>query len=277
MEILFLGTGAAEGFPAAFCSCDACRSCREAGGRSLRLRSSVLIDGVLKIDNGPDSLAQAQRLGLCMDSVRTIVYTHTHPDHVSGEEMFLLAKPFTWTLEHTVNMYGPGGTSEVISGASMYEWVKDDIVFEPVHPFKAFDTPEGYSIVPLLARHVSDKVCLNHLVTGPDGRTLLYATDNSGWPPETWKYLESEKPGIDVAVMEGTYGTKAPKRGGVHLDFNGLYEHRNRMMKMGLLGAGHRFYATHFSHNGCGTHDEMEKLLGAEGVIPAYDGLVVKV
>ena len=49
MEILFLGTAAAEGTPAVFCDCKMCRYAREKGGKEIRSRSGALIDGKLKI------------------------------------------------------------------------------------------------------------------------------------------------------------------------------------------------------------------------------------
>ncbi|HPC76977.1 MAG TPA: carbon-phosphorus lyase, partial [bacterium] len=44
MEIMFLGTAAAEGWPGVFCSCDYCKKARELGGKNIRTRSSVLIE-----------------------------------------------------------------------------------------------------------------------------------------------------------------------------------------------------------------------------------------
>ena len=45
MEIRLLGTAAAEGYPAIACPCKHCGVARERGGRNLRKRSHVLVDG----------------------------------------------------------------------------------------------------------------------------------------------------------------------------------------------------------------------------------------
>ena len=47
MKLLYLGTAAAEGIPAAFCSCPVCTNARRQKGRELRSRSQVLLDGEL--------------------------------------------------------------------------------------------------------------------------------------------------------------------------------------------------------------------------------------
>ena len=58
MELLFMGTAAAEGAPALFCECEHCKFARKHGGREIRSRAGALLDGVLKLDFGPDSFRQ---------------------------------------------------------------------------------------------------------------------------------------------------------------------------------------------------------------------------
>lgn len=50
MKILYMGTAAAEGWPALFCSCPICTHARETGGRNLRTRTPALLDGSLLLD-----------------------------------------------------------------------------------------------------------------------------------------------------------------------------------------------------------------------------------
>ena len=44
MKLTYLGTAAAEGWPAAFCNCDGCRAARRLGGRNIRTRSQALVE-----------------------------------------------------------------------------------------------------------------------------------------------------------------------------------------------------------------------------------------
>jgi phosphoribosyl 1,2-cyclic phosphate phosphodiesterase len=44
MDMMFLGGGAAEGIPAAFCRCEYCMKVRQNGGKDIRVRSTFRID-----------------------------------------------------------------------------------------------------------------------------------------------------------------------------------------------------------------------------------------
>ena len=53
MDVLLLGTGSADGWPNAFCTCASCAGERSVG--RLRGQTSALVDGVLLLDCGPDT------------------------------------------------------------------------------------------------------------------------------------------------------------------------------------------------------------------------------
>ena len=55
MKIRYLGTAAAEGWPALFCTCKACKLAREKGGRNIRTRSQSIIDDRLLIEFSADT------------------------------------------------------------------------------------------------------------------------------------------------------------------------------------------------------------------------------
>src|SRR4030042_946112 len=59
MRLFFLGTAAAEGYPAIFCNCANCRQARLLGGRDQRFRSALLVNDDLLIDFAPELLASA--------------------------------------------------------------------------------------------------------------------------------------------------------------------------------------------------------------------------
>ena len=82
MKLTFLGTSASEGFPNAFCDCDNCTAARQAGGPSLRKRSSALINQDLLIDLGPDLMAAAQQHGVSLAQLNYCLQTHEHEDHL---------------------------------------------------------------------------------------------------------------------------------------------------------------------------------------------------
>ena len=55
MKLTYLGTGAAEGWPALFCNCKNCQEAARLGGRNIRTRSQSLINTDLLIDLPPDT------------------------------------------------------------------------------------------------------------------------------------------------------------------------------------------------------------------------------
>lgn len=63
MEILICGSAAGEGIPSAFCRCRVCRNARKSGGFDARTRTAYQIGEEVRIDFGPDFLAQEIRLG----------------------------------------------------------------------------------------------------------------------------------------------------------------------------------------------------------------------
>lgn len=55
--MLFLGTGAAEGFPHPFCRCEACLAAQRSADPRLKRRSSaLLLNDETMIDFGPDAM-----------------------------------------------------------------------------------------------------------------------------------------------------------------------------------------------------------------------------
>ena len=50
MKLKYLGTAAAEGYPAMFCDCENCRKAWIEKGRNIRRRSQAITDSELPID-----------------------------------------------------------------------------------------------------------------------------------------------------------------------------------------------------------------------------------
>lgn len=67
MQLQYLGTAAAEGFPGMFCSCAACERARKAGGKNIRTRSQAVIDDSLLIDFPADTYHHVLTHGLALE------------------------------------------------------------------------------------------------------------------------------------------------------------------------------------------------------------------
>ena len=82
MKIQYLGTAAAEGYPALFCQCDSCERARELGGKDIRTRCQALVDDKILIDFPADTYMHALLHGFCLDKIETCLITHNHSDHL---------------------------------------------------------------------------------------------------------------------------------------------------------------------------------------------------
>ena len=89
MKFTYLGTGAAEGVPAMFCSCDTCREVRRRGEGEFHTRSQLLIDGELCIDFPPDAYAHSLKFGVDLSAVKYLLITHSHMDHFYAHDFVL--------------------------------------------------------------------------------------------------------------------------------------------------------------------------------------------
>ena len=65
MKIQFMGTAAAEGAPALFCTCAHCRYARARGGCGIRSRAGSIVDGRLQLAFGPESFKQMLDCARC--------------------------------------------------------------------------------------------------------------------------------------------------------------------------------------------------------------------
>ncbi|MCC3377392.1 MBL fold metallo-hydrolase [Cohnella sp. REN36] len=270
MKVHFLGTAAAEGFPGMFCRCATCAEARARGGRDIRTRSSVIVDGTLKIDLPPDTLLHVLRDGLDLGAVTDLFVTHTHSDHLRAEELEMRLPGYAHGVEHPLRVYGHDGVvrrcREAIGRPG-----DERVAIRRMVPFETVDTGDA-SVTALPANHDPEETCLLYLIE-KGGKTLFYGHDTGLLPEETWAWLATQR--LDLAILDCTNGN-LPFTGG-HLNIPAVLDIRKRMRDGGMLKEGARTVATHFSHNIGLLHDDLTRILEPEGVIVAYDGMVLDI
>jgi phosphoribosyl 1,2-cyclic phosphate phosphodiesterase len=269
MQLFFLGTGAAEGYPGIFCNCANCQKARTLGGRNIRLRSALLVNNDLLIDFGPDLLASAQRFNLNLSQVTTGLVTHAHMDHFFLGNFEMRAKGFTSGLTiPTLDLFCPQEAADALA-----QLFPDPSTAQmEVHTVHAFDCWQHgkYTFTAYHAYHA-----IGHLETLfysiEDGqKSFLYATDTGPFPEDTWAVLAGRT--FDVIILEETMGTGHYSQ---HIGFDDFIDHADRMRALGMLKPGGRFIAHHMSHTANPSHEEIEAILGPHGVEVAFDGLVI--
>lgn len=274
MRLQLLGTAAAEGWPAPFCVCDACQEARRRGGINVRTRSGALVDDDLKIDFSADTLMQLQKTGRHLASVRTILFTHQHMDHIAGTEMHWMETPFSNTPPPEVDVYG---NAQVLAELRRSQAAQGNKAHYRMHEFAAgqsFTTATGDEVLAMPADHVAG-ACVLRIRRKPDGKTLFYGHDSGLYPPETLDAL-SDGVTLDIALFDCTSGGQQSSNRG-HMDVRGVIQMADELRRRGAITARTRCIATHFSHNGRLLHEELSAALLPHGIEPAYDGMLVSV
>jgi phosphoribosyl 1,2-cyclic phosphate phosphodiesterase len=276
MEVTILGTAAAEGWPAPFCRCPHCDEARRRGGPNLRARSGVLIDDDLKIDLGPDTVAQMQRTGRSLASVRTILVTHQHSDHLVPSELEWAIPPFTQTPM--------AGRIELFANAESVAMITDGLKHRPqalahydlrtIRAGDRFTTVAGDDVWALPADHCAAAM-LFRVRRQRDGRVYFHGHDSGAYPAATLDAL-SDGVRLDAVTLDCTNGPlELGDRG--HMGISAVVRMRDELRRRGALADHARVIATHFSHNGGMGHEELVREFLPHGIEVAFDGMAVRI
>jgi phosphoribosyl 1,2-cyclic phosphate phosphodiesterase len=266
MRILFLGTAAAEAYPAAFCACDNCEQARRSRGIDLRHRSSLLVDDDVLIDLGPDVIHAALAYGLRLHHLRTVLITHAHADHFDPGVLRWRAPGFREGELPLLTIYGPAEVTRAVEEIGDLERLALRAVAVEAGARFVAENVEAWA---LPALHGTDAPLI--YVVARHGVTFLYACDTGALPEQVWHALAARQ--LDAIIMEETMGSG---RSQLHMNLEEITQHRARAEKEGILKPGGRFIATHFSHRNNPSHAELASLLAARGIEAAYDGMEVE-
>jgi phosphoribosyl 1,2-cyclic phosphate phosphodiesterase len=270
MKILLLGTAAAEGIPSPFCDCSTCTHARQAGGRNVRMRAGALLNDDLLFDCGPDLGAAAQRFGLRLSRLETLLITHAHSDHLLPSNLAWRRPGFCPTPLRLLHIFGPGPAARQLRRDHRWPELaeKGAVSLETVRAGRRWRSG-GYQITAVPATHDPDQTCLLYIVS--DGvRKVFYATDSGPLSERAWRVVAQEAP-FDAVLMEETMG-RAPEWSGHH-NMATFLETQWRFVRERWLAEGARFVAFHFSHQSNPPHEELERIFAPHGVVVAYDGL----
>jgi phosphoribosyl 1,2-cyclic phosphate phosphodiesterase len=269
LKVTFLGTGTSAGIPAIGCDC---RTCRSDDPRDTRLRTSGVIEftdaeGVRRtvlIDAGPDLRYQSLRAGLTRCDA--VVLTHNHVDHTWGLDEL---RRFNVVMESPITVYAETPTFTHLDRVYQHIFQKETNINasfvatlsrQVVVPDSTVDL-FGLVVTPLRVLHGRLPI-LAYRFDPPSGMSadhlpLIWATDISAIPPETW-----------------------PKMGGVKTLVLDMLRHRHHPTHLNLdqaisvaseIGAD-QTWLVHMAHEI--HHSEVEASL-PEGISLAWDGLVL--
>lgn len=271
MEILFCGTAAAEGWPAVFCTCDACQEARKRGGKNLRSRAAYMLDDRIRIDFGPDSNLQQQKYGLDYSLLEHVIFSHSHEDHLYGHELTNRQPGFSIVPEKPLQIWGNARVEEKLIRDLPRGWERYKIAFHRIAPWQPIALGGGVTATPILAAHDRSEECVNYIVES-NGRRALFGHDTGWYDPPTWEFLEGRP--LDLIILDCTYGARDHQSG--HMGGLALIRVRDELARRNALSPNALCVATHFSHNGGTLHDELEAFFAPHGFSVAYDGLRIR-
>jgi phosphoribosyl 1,2-cyclic phosphate phosphodiesterase len=282
----FLGTGASEGIPNPFCSCPVCENARRSGGPDIRMRSAFRVTDEVQIDYGPDTFAQSVILGNEMRTLKHLLITHAHDDHLA---MFELALPgmVYGNIQNQLHVYLTENNFrmlEVFDGIAFEgkkgffsEKLAGKVEFVKLEYGREYEIGD-LRVTPVQASHACffGSCGANYLLRLPDGKKLLYAVDTALYHEETIKTLRNAA--LDYLIAECTCGSldrHDPNHMNIN-DCNALFE---SLYRVDAITQKTRVYLTHFSHKQSFSHADMEEYYRSRPtpcpVSVAYDGLTI--
>ncbi len=253
MDILFLGTGAADFNPAL--SMDVCFGLTD---KSVRRSSAILINGSILVDCGPHVYKSIMAMGADVKKIKAIVLTHFHSDHFDIE-----------TLKNIVN--DAGSVEVYYNKAASFENVKG-VIKRPLAVGESF-TVLGVKFTPLNANHTAHPF---HYLIEEDGKSVFYATDGAWILYNTYYYLKNKN--LSALIIDATVG-----------DVIGDYrvaEHNSLPMirlltksykSFGIIGGDTKIYLTHIAVTLNPEYDKQVEIAKKDGFTVCYDGMKIKV
>ena len=274
MKIRYLGTAAAEGYPALFCRCPNCEEARKRGGRNIRTRSQALIDDELIIDFPSDSYYHAVLNGFHFTDIHNYIFTHIHMDHCYPKDFLNLKEGYAHLAEGEANynIYGSEDLIEMFAEAK--DTCGDRLVINTLEPYKTYEIG-NHKVTPMRAKHGTPHPYI--YIIERDSKKLLYAHDTGTFTDETWAYLEKKKPVFDFVSMDGTEGNKPELPYDHHMCIPRNVKVCEKLRELGLINDNTILCVNHFSHNGTDSlYEEMCEIGKAHGFIISYDGMEVE-
>ena len=283
MELLFLGSGAGDLWPSAFCPCAQCRSAIAeiaAGNGQLRVGSCLLVERKFLFDLPPNSAVAAIRCGVSLADVTDLFVTHSHQDHFDPGMLTAAGR----TPERPLRLYCNRRVAEIMPAYEEFNQFFDPAalglqcrVLAPPETVCADD--HGFLLRALAADHDrsgGEEPLIYQFER--NGKRLLYACDTGWFCDDVWAEIERTR--YDVVVLECTFHLLRECRRG-HLDLESCVAVVTRLRNAGAVTAQTVLVAQHLAHQhgteSAGPDPEtVEQVLAEQGAVMARDGLRIE-
>lgn len=268
MKITYLGTAAAEGFPAVFCNCPFCQKARELGGKNRRTRSQALVDEELLIDLPADTYSHFLDNRIAGDRLKYLFITHSHSDHLYPGELLMRGGAFSHAMRSPVLQVfcGEGAYRQIMATPG----ISDSIRVERIHPYQTVRVG-GYAVTALPARHFEGDEALFYCIQGE--RTILYAHDTGYFFEDVFSFIKEKHFVFDLVSLDCTNGSIPVSDEGGHMGFPNNRRVLERLRRIGAIRPDTIQVINHFSHNANPLQEVLEEETKEDGFVVAYDGM----
>ncbi len=253
IKITVLGSGTSQGVPVIACDCAVCHSTDQ---KDQRFRASIMISYNKEnfvIDSGPDF--RQQMLAYNVKSLRAIIYTHEHKDHVAGMDD---VRAFNYKEQRDMELFCTEAVEEALKREFHYVFSGARYPGIPTVNINriensSFRLPNGPILTPIEVMH--------------------YKMPVFGFRLDDFTYITDAKT-ISAKEKEKVKGTKILIVNALHRSEH--LSHFNLEEALAFIAEinPQRAYLTHVSHM-FGKHQEIEASL-PPNVFVAYDGMTIQ-
>lgn len=274
MKIKYLGTAAAEGYPAMFCDCENCRKALKKKGKNIRSRSQAIIDDSLLLDFPCDTYYHCMLNDINLHDINHCLITHVHRDHLYPVDFIYFKNGFSHPApDYKLNLYGSRDVKEKID--DLQADLSKHLNFVEVNLFEPFKAGK-YTVTAMKAYHGTDNPYIYAISDGE--KTILYAHDTDIFPEVTWEYMKEHKMHFDLVSMDCTEGAYEDLTYHGHMCLGRNVKCRDRMLEENLIDEKTVVVLNHFSHNGINSnYDEFEPMAKDKGFETSFDGKEINI
>lgn len=274
MKLTYLGTAAAEGFPAVFCNCEHCQKARVLGGKNIRTRSQTMINGELLIDLPSDTYSHFLQNGIEGHKIKYLLVTHSHQDHFYMEELAMRHKPFSHNMQaERIQVFLNRGSYEKLKNLHGIE--KFGIDYTEIKPFETISFGD-YKVTGLPAHHFEGDGALIYIIE-QNGKKILYAHDTGYFYDEVFEYIKDNKIVFDMITLDCNHVDERVSDNFVHMGIENNERVVKKLTEMGAVTEKTQKFVNHFSHNSEPFQDRIESLVEPMGFKVSYDGREVEI
>ncbi|WP_418783377.1 MBL fold metallo-hydrolase [Hominenteromicrobium sp.] len=278
MQFQYLGTAAAEGWPAVFCRCKYCLEAQRLGGKNIRTRSQAIVNDDLLLDLPPDTYMHKLMNHLDLSRVKYLFVTHFHMDHFYPQELTVRGSVYSLEMiSPELEIYCAQETYDYFRRCADWEIDENSDSAMHWHILKPFETVEAgpYRVTPLPANHMnpSHQPFVYHIVDTREDKSVFYMHDSGYYFPEVWDYLKAQKKPADLFSFDTTLGYEDCGFKSTHMGAPEVIRLKEELEALGIIDKHTHCVMNHFSHNGHLLYDELVELAAPHDIEISYDGM----